>query len=498
MQLHDRYPYQVTGAIQLADIRYGWLADDMGLGKTVQAIDAASRLHDRRILTHRKLIIVPAIARMNWLEEFREWAEPFSLLPEVMTQLTDDVPRGTSAICSYEYAVHNADLLTAVGPYRRWPRDPAQQIYQPLQAYRFAILILDEAHYLSGLDSQRSEKIIGAKGVCRMADRIWALTGTPMRNHPAELWPLARVFGITKMSYAAWVQKFCKYKADHIRRVYRIFGAKEETLPELHKLLRPYMIRRTKAQVGIQLPPLRFGTVTVEPPPGDPAGFTPSEHDKVTLEADLLRHAAGAPNNHWGDDKLQLLIGLAKSIQTLLRYTGLQKVPATVELIKAALDADPKLKVFIVFHHRRVGEFLQQQLAANYNALLIYGGMADKRRNRYIKMFQDSDEDARVMIGEIKTCGVAIDLTAADMVWIVETTFSPADLTQAIMRAHRIGRDRSVDVRFVQLVNSYDQAIMHLMRRKAREIALAIDGTRRELFQEDGVLTPAAKEEDLL
>ena len=132
-----------------------------------------------------------------------------------------------------------------------------------MEKYDFDLLVLDEVHYLKSKDAKRTRTILGKDGWIHRADRTWALSGTPTPNHAAELWPLLVCFGVTKLSFQAFVREYCRF----IETTWgmRIVGTRMEKVPELKKLLSKIMLRRTKKDVLPDLPPMLFGEVTVLP-----------------------------------------------------------------------------------------------------------------------------------------------------------------------------------------------------------------------------------------
>jgi SNF2 family DNA or RNA helicase len=126
-------------------------------------------------------------------------------------------------------------------------------------------------------------------------------------------------------------------------------------------------------------------------------------------------------------------------------------------------------KIVIFGIHRDVIEGLRSSLKA-FDAVTLYGGTDPKTRQKNIDRFQNNPK-CRVFIGNIKACGTAITLTAADQVLFVEEEWTPADNAQAAMRVHRIGQSKPVSVRITRLPDSLDQKIGGVLARKTREIA---------------------------
>lgn len=461
MTIQTLFPYQEEGAKWLHPRKTALLADEMGLGKTAQAIVAADLAGLDRLL-----VLCPAVARFNWAREFDKFS-PRKRRCTVVTSRTD-APRTDTVICSYDLAMPS--LLSS------WAQSGAPYG-----------LVLDEAHYLKNPGAKRTQRVFGTEaGLVRNASRVWALTGTPAPNNASELWPLLRVFGVYGGSLEAFIREFCTgYESPY---GFRITGTKN--VPKLRAMLAKIMLRRKKVDVLKDLPPIRYSDFVVEPTPltdveyemffpkhindagGAKAGALAviSEEQKI-LDAivDISIHDTHSPNR----DKLVVLEGIAESVSTLRRHVGLLKAKTMVPLIAEELDADPAKKLVLFCVHRDVIALLRDALV-DYNPVTIFGGTPPAKRDRHIARFQGNHK-CRVFIGQVDACGVAINLTASSDVIFVEASWTPASNAQAAMRVHRIGQTKPVLVRFFSLVDSYDERVQELLRRKTADLARLFD-----------------------
>jgi SWI/SNF-related matrix-associated actin-dependent regulator 1 of chromatin subfamily A len=445
------FPFQIEGAEWLAQKKLALLADEMGLGKTVQAIVASDKIRAERIL-----VICPAIARINWhreilkfSEELREW--------ECLLHNKEVWDPTKSIITSYEGA-------TAVG-----------------DAGHFDLLILDEAHFLKSKQAQRTRAILGKNGIARKCDRIWALTGTPAPNHPAELWPLLFTFGATPLSYTKFVERFCRSATTGFGL--QIFGANERMIPELRHLMKPYILRRRKVHVMKELPPIFYSHQIVEPGEvvlEDQHSFLQYcfPHDRrnelderLKRETDLVQTIFSSTAKP--SETLTALEAVAKSVSTLRRYTGLQKVEPVAKIVADELEQKAYEKVVIFAIHRDVIEGLRSRLKA-FSPESLYGGYDPRKKQRNIDRFQKNHK-CRVMLCNIQCAGTAVTLTAANQIIFVEQDWVPGNNAQAAMRCHRIGQDRSVYVRFFGIANSMDERVSRSLKRKTQELTKLFD-----------------------
>lgn len=416
------FPYQVEGAEWLSDQRRALLADEMGLGKSAQAITAADD-----ILADRILVVCPAVARENWKREFQKFSK---------------YPR-QPVVASYESIVS------------------AYQSTAPWQT--FDLVIADESHFTKNPEAERTKALIGKGGLIHAAERMWFLTGTPMPNHPGELWAILFTTGRTKLSYDAFCRRYCKFVPGYKQHL-QITGAKEEHIDELRKLLAPIMLRREISDVGMQLPDLFFGDVVVE---ACPVKLSKEQFENATKEEIWLRKRL-QDLDEFNPQHMRLLEAVARSVSTLRLYNGLQKIDAVAGMVDSELCAGQYGKIVLFGVHREVLQQLERKLM-HHGGHVINGATPAWQRQEFIDQFQ-SDPRYRVLICNIRTAGTAITLTAADQVLFVESEWSPGDNRQATKRCHRIGQTRPVTARFVGIANSIDEKIQRINRRKAQDI----------------------------
>lgn len=447
MKLKD---YQVVGSEWLARRPRAMLADEMGLGKSAQAIVAAQYAS-----SGRHLIVCPKGVRNHWKQEWFQWRSRFSLIPTICEKLSDVPPPAGPIICTYEYAVAWAESFSC-GP-------------------RLDCLIIDEAHLVKGIEAQRTKALFGKSGIARNAARVWWLTGTPMEHSPADLWLPLFFSGVTKLSREAFLRTYCTgYPGPNGH--FRVTGVNKRTIWLLAMELKAlgFFLRRTKKEVGIQLPELTVSEITVQ---GSlPAGtLTEGEEQDCDRERELLAHAVGDLSqltNH----QLVELQAQSESVSTLCRYLGLCKVRPVVDIVQAEMKAGHYSAIVIGYKHKQVGDALQSHFfKLNGICTRIDGDTSASVRDSLIKTFQTSTSP-RVMLLQIKAGGVGISLTGANQVIVLEREWDPASLDQLIARTHRIGQTENVTARIVILENEpLDRAMMNTIDRKRSDIAMVLD-----------------------
>ncbi|EPE06983.1 helicase swr1 [Ophiostoma piceae UAMH 11346] len=221
----------------------GILADEMGLGKTIQTIALLAHLACHHEVWGPHLVIVPTSVILNWEMEFKKWCPSFKILTYYGSQeerkrkrvgwTNDDI--WNVCITSYQIVVQDQQVFKR----RRWH-----------------YMILDEAHNIKNFKSQRWQSLLGFNTHARLL-----LTGTPLQNNLTELWSLLfflmppenGVGGFADLSeFHDWFHKPESQILESGRE--EMDEEARAIISKLHKVLRPYLLRRLKADVEKQMP----------------------------------------------------------------------------------------------------------------------------------------------------------------------------------------------------------------------------------------------------
>ncbi|KAH6995846.1 SNF2 family N-terminal domain-containing protein [Ilyonectria sp. MPI-CAGE-AT-0026] len=221
----------------------GILADEMGLGKTIQTIALLAHLACTHEVWGPHLVIVPTSVMLNWEMEFKKWCPGFKILAYYGSQEerkrkrqgwnNDDV--WNVCITSYQLVLQDQQVFKR----RRWH-----------------YMILDEAHNIKNFKSQRWQTLLGFNTHSRLL-----LTGTPLQNNLTELWSLLfflmpaenGVGGFADLQeFHDWFHKPESQILESGRE--QMDDEARAIISKLHKVLRPYLLRRLKADVEKQMP----------------------------------------------------------------------------------------------------------------------------------------------------------------------------------------------------------------------------------------------------
>jgi len=441
-------PYQRTGFEWLARLSAwgagGCLADEMGLGKTVVALALLLQRQEEG----PALVVAPTSVCFNWVREAARFTPELKVYTPNAAQLSTalrDAGPGEVIVLSYGSVVAAIDELAEL----------------PL-----ATLVLDEAQALKNPQTQR------ARAVRRLrADARVALSGTPMENHLGELWSLFSVLNPGLLG--TWASFFRRFAAPIER------DDDDAARASLQRLIRPFLLRRTKAEVAKELPPRTEVELYVDLSDEERALYEAVRrhleaecHEAATTDVDLARIRVLAaltrlrrlachprlddPQSEVESTKLQQALALLDEIRSSGgRALVFSQFTSHLALIREALDA--------------------QQRSYAY----LDGSTSVAERARQVDLFQAGGTDAFLI--SLKAGGTGLNLTAADYVIHLDPWWNPAAEDQATDRAHRMGQTKPVTVYRLIARGTIEERVLELHGEKRRLTARVLDGAQTAL-----------------
>ncbi len=444
-------PYQQQGVNWLGflcDYKLaGILADEMGLGKTVQTLafllsrgntlKARSKASPHTFKKKPTLIVAPTSVIMNWFYEAQKFTPGLKCLV-----LHGPKRRALFAkLSEYDIVITSYALLRI---------DRLE-----LERQQFDYLVLDEAQHIKNFQAATTS---AAKGL--NAEHRLALSGTPTENRPLELWS---IFDFLMPGYLGTHDFF----RAHIERPILDQGGSVDVAQMLRGKTRPFVLRRTKAEVERDLPPKIESVLHVE--------MTESQRDLYNhileevrprvMEAVAQKGIAGASVSILAALlRLRQVCNHPNSIDALKDLPGYDsgKFSLFQEVLEEALDNGRKILVFAQF--REMLKIIRRHLDEK-SVKYCYLDGATKDRQSAIEQFSN-DEKVRVFLISLKAGGLGLNLTAADTVVIYDPWWNPAVESQAVDRAHRIGQRKTVHVYRLVTEDSVEQKIMALKAKK--------------------------------
>ncbi|MDC5696036.1 DEAD/DEAH box helicase [Intrasporangium calvum] len=461
-------PYQLEGYHWLArlwDARIGGiLADDMGLGKTLQVIAALARADERGELAGGSaqcgpiLIVAPTSVVGTWLGEFATFAPHLRVVAVTETSRK----RGTPV----SEAIGDAQVV--VTSYAVLRLDDAG-----FHAVEWGGVVLDEAQFVKNRQAKTHVAIrrLGAPFTI-------AVTGTPLENSLMDLWAL---LSLTAPGLYPRPDVFTKNYRKPIET-----GARPELLDHLRRRIRPLMLRRTKEQVALDLPPKQIQVVPLEPHPVHRHLYDRHLQRERQRVLGLLADAEG--------NRVAILASLTRLRQLALDPALVDeahhgkataaKVDFLVEQLQELAAEGHRALVFSQFTgFLRVAEGALH--AAGIGTAYLDGSTTD--RPEVIRGFREGDATAFLI--SLKAGGFGLTLTEADYVFVLDPWWNPAAEAQAIDRAHRIGQDKPVTVYRLVSAGTIEEKVVALQERKRDLVQRVVD--------EGGALSGAITADDV-
>jgi hypothetical protein len=423
----------------------GCLADDMGLGKTVQVL---------ALLAARKgkaqapsLVVVPKSIVWNWARESARFAPGLS----VLSYVGKDRPRDIAELR------HHDLIVTTYGTLRR---DAAV-----LASVRFDYAILDEAQAIKNASSESAK----AARLLQAEHRL-VLSGTPVENHLGDLWSLLDFLNPGLLGAASAFASGLGGKRPE-----------PEALAALGRALRPFILRRTKAEVAKDLPAKHEETVICEMEPAQRRVYDElRDHYRASLLGKIEREGLGKA-------KIQVL-------EALLRLRQAACHPGLIDRDRAA-EPSAKLDLLVERLTEVVAEGHKALVFSQFTSFLalvrarldaqgqVYEYLDGKTRDREARVnrFQ-TDPACPLFLISLKAGGVGLNLTAADYVFILDPWWNPAAEAQAVDRAHRIGQRKRVFVYRLLCRDTVEEKVAELQNKK-RALADAIITGENSLIQ---------------
>jgi hypothetical protein len=445
-------PYQTEGfhfLAYLASNRFGGvLADDMGLGKTLQTLAWLAWLRETALETqpstpNSSLVVCPKSVMDNWQAEAQRF------YPNLRVRLW----RGEPAT-ELSAARENCDLLVINYAQLR-------SLSPGIASVQWLAAILDEAQYIKNPNSQTAQAARALKAEHRLA-----LTGTPIENRLLDLWS---IFGFAMAGVLGNRGHFLRY-----------FDAKEDPLARrrLAARVRPFLLRRTKAQVERDLPDRVEEDLLCE-----------MEGEQKTLYRAELKRARQLilglqTNQQLNEERFNILTSLLRLrqicchpalVDARLRGAESAKVSALEDLLEPIIEEGHKALVFSQFV--TMLDVLREKLKQRGWPHFYLTGETENR-GELVREFQ-SAKDSAVFLISLKAGGFGLNLTAASYVVLFDPWWNPAVENQAIDRTHRIGQTSKVMAYRLLMRESIEQKIRALQKQKA---ALADDVLGEERF----------------
>ncbi|TVY94025.1 ISWI chromatin-remodeling complex ATPase, partial [Lachnellula willkommii] len=457
--------YQVSGLNWLISLHEngisGILADEMGLGKTLQTIAFLGYLRHIMGITGPHLVIVPKSTLDNWKREFAKWT------PEVNVLVLQGAKDERHALINERLIDEKFDCC--ITSYEMILREKSH-----LKKFAWEYIIIDEAHRIKNEESSLAQVI----RLFNSRNRL-LITGTPLQNNLHELWALLNfllpdVFGDSE----AFDQWFSGQGEDQ-----------DTVVQQLHRVLRPFLLRRVKSDVEKSLLPKKEINLYI--------GMSDMQINwyKKILEKDIDAVNGAGGKRESKTRLLNIVMQLRKCCNHPYLFEGAEPGPPYTTDEHIVVNAGKMVmldrllvrlkkqgsRVLIFSQMSRLLDILEDYCVfREFKYCRIDGGTAHEDRISAIDDYNKKDSEKFVFLLTTRAGGLGINLTSADIVVLYDSDWNPQADLQAMDRAHRIGQTKQVVVYRFVTENAIEEKVLERAAQKLRLDQLVIQQGRAQ------------------
>jgi SWI/SNF-related matrix-associated actin-dependent regulator of chromatin subfamily A member 5 len=471
--------YQVAGLNWLCSLHEngisGILADEMGLGKTLQTISFIGYLRFICDIKGPHLVGVPKSTLDNWHREFSKW------IPEINVFVLQGQKDERAELIANRLVDGKFDVC--ITSYEMILREKSA-----LKKFAWEYIIIDEAHRIKNEESSLAQIVRTFNSRNRLL-----ITGTPLQNNLHELWALLNfllpdVFG-DSVAFDNWFSS-------------RDEG-EDQVVQQLHRILRPFLLRRVKSDVEKSLLPKKEVNLYI--------GMSDMQirwYRKI-LEKDIDAVNGAGGNKESKTRLLNIVMQLRKCCNHPYLFEGAEPGPPyttdehLVENSAKMIMLDKLLKryqangdrVLIFSQMSRVLDILEDySVMRGYQYCRIDGSTAHEDRIAAIDDYNKEGSEKFLFLLTTRAGGLGINLTSANIVILFDSDWNPQADLQAMDRAHRIGQKKQVYVHRFITENAIEEKVLERAAQKLRLDQLVIQQGRAQQAPAKG----AASKDELL
>jgi SWI/SNF-related matrix-associated actin-dependent regulator of chromatin subfamily A member 5 len=451
----------------------GILADEMGLGKTIQSIAFMSFLKQYKKKNGYFLVVVPKSTMPNWGRELKLWCPNLNVL--VLNPVKEEREETLKLVSKLKFEV----LVTSY--------EGVNLCISKLRKVKWECLIIDEAHRI------KNENALLSKNVRMLESKFRLLvTGTPLQNNLHELWALLNFLLPDLFSSAEDFDEWFGLgnKDEENLNVNDQEEKNMEIVQQLHKILKPFLLRRTKSEVEKTLPPKKEIHIKV--------GLTENQKNlyKKLLTSSLISDSKTIYKN--------IIMQLRKVCNHPYLFEGVEdeglpeigdhliNVSSKMRILDKLLT---KLKqqgsqVLIFSQMTRMLDIIEDYCTyKEYISCRIDGDSSLEQREFHIQEFTKPNSPIFLFLLSTRAGGLGLNLMTADTVVLYDSDWNPQVDLQAMDRVHRIGQTRPVLIyRFIS-ENTIEEKIIERQAMRLKLDSLVIQQGRvlkgNETFTKD-------------
>jgi len=438
----------------------GLLADDMGLGKTLQSLAILSDYHEQHSQEKKlSLVVCPKTLLFNWAMEIEKFHPNLTYLiyegnKSQRTKLLEEIQ---SDVIIVSYSLIQMDINNFL-------------------RHSYAYIILDEAQHIKNPLTLRSKAVKRLETEYKLA-----LTGTPVENNLVDLWS---IFDFLMPGYLHSLKAFRKEYTEEDDEA-------EEKKQILSRIVSPFILRRKKSEVLLELPDKQEQYLFNKMTPQQERIYLKilamaqekilSSSGQIVDDSGLIDYSPGEINRNY----INILTALVR-LRQICNHPGIVdtdlaskanisgKMELLMELIQDAVENRRKILVFSQFVS------MLKLIARNLEEKgFLYEYMDGKTPNRQERVEHfTSNDNIRIFLLTLKVGGLGLNLTAADTVIIVDPWWNPMSENQSIDRVYRIGQTKKVLVYKIITEGTVEEKILQLQSQKKHVFASVVEGSQ--------------------
>lgn len=425
----------------------GILADEMGLGKSLQTLYFIKKVLKEKP-DSKFLIVVPTSLVYNWENEILKFT------PNIKYTVLAGTKEKRKALFEKTASIY----ITSYGLLR--------EDFDYYEKMNFEVCIIDEAQNIKNPNAVATKRAYKIKAHTKIA-----LTGTPLENSVTELWS---IFNFIMPGFLGSLINFAnKYNVKDFD------DNTNKMLSNLNKQISPFILRRKKKDVLIDLPEKIENNIFIELSPSQKKLYA-KEVEKVNKEIQEIVGTEG-----WGKARF-LFLGLIMRLRQLCidprivyeNYTDeSSKMENLVKVVKDAVANEHKILIFSSFKTALdiANSSLNNEGITTY---MLDGSVSAKKRMQLVDNF--NNDNTNVFLIMLKAGGTGLNLTSADIVIHLDLWWNPQAENQATDRAHRIGQKNNVEVVKLVALGTIEEKILELQDKKKMLSDKLIEGDTRD------------------
>ena len=445
----------------------GILADEMGLGKTIQSIAFLAYLKQFQKKNGYFLVVVPKSTMPNWSRECKLWCPRLNVV--VLNPVKEEREETLELISQHKFEV----VITSY--------EGVNICINKLRKIKWEVLIIDEAHRI------KNENALLSKNVRLFQSKFRLLvTGTPLQNNLHELWSLLNFLLPDIFSSSSDFDEWFNMSGDNkdnkklegdVELMEDTEDKNAEIVQQLHKILKPFLLRRTKSEVEKTLPPKKEIHIKV--------GLTELQKDiyKNLLTRSLLQTESKTIYKN-------IIMQLRKACNHPYLFEGIEKPnppPNHLVIYSSKMRILDKLcnklygksQILIFSQMTRMLDILEDYCnERRYEYCRIDGETSLEARERMISEFTQKESTKFIFLLSTRAGGLGLNLMTSDTVILYDSDWNPQVDLQAMDRVHRIGQTKPVLIYRLLCENTIEEKILERQAMRLKLDSLVIQQGR--------------------